>query len=190
MPEAITAVDTFYDEAIAVLTALRELPDVSLQVTAGNHFRKALLLASASYFERRVCDSVLDFTRQRAVGSTLVPNFLRNKAISRQYHSWFSWDASNANAFFALFGDEFKTMMIGRVKASDDLQSSVRAFLELGNERNRLVHQDYATFSLEKTMDEVYALYKKASLFVDQLPGALMECDANAAASMEVVPVR
>jgi uncharacterized protein with ParB-like and HNH nuclease domain len=47
-----------------------------------------------------------------------------------------------------------------------------RAFLELGNERNRLVHENYATFPMEKTLEEVYALYKKSCLFVDALPAA------------------
>jgi hypothetical protein len=55
--------------------------------------------------------------------------------------------------------------------------SSVRAFLELGNERNRLVHQNYATFPMEKTLDEIYALYQNAVMFVDALPSALRDCD-------------
>jgi len=51
----------------------------------------------------------------------------------------------------------------------------------MGNERNKLVHQDYATFQMEKTLDEVYTLYKSALDFVDSLPGALEECHAGLA---------
>ena len=174
-----TAVDRLYEEAAAVVHALQQTSELSLQVTAADHFRKALLLAAASYFEHRVCGCVLEFIRERAGGSALVENFVRNKAIARQYHTWFKWDENNANQFFSLFGSEFRTAMSGRVRESDDLRSAIRAFLEVGNERNRLVHQDYATFPLEKTLDEIYALYRSALNFVDGLPGALRQCDGS-----------
>ena len=175
-----TAVDRLYTEANAVIQLLRGSSEFSLQVAAADQFRKALLLAAASYFEDRVCNFVLELVRLRAKGSSLVENFVRNKAVARQYHSWFAWDGNNANQFFALFGSEFRASMTTRVRASSDLQSSIRAFLELGNERNRLVHQNYATFQMEKTLDEVYALYKASSLFVDALPVAFTEGDSVA----------
>lgn len=51
----------------------------------------------------------------------------------------------------------------------------VQAFLEIGRERNRIVHQDYGAISLEKTAEEIYALYQKAEQFVEQLPRLLSE---------------
>lgn len=104
--------------------------------------------------------------------------FVKNKAVSRQYHTWFKWDDSNANQFFGLFGSEFKQMMTDRVKASDELRISIRAFLEVGNERNKLVHQDYASFALEKTLDEIYSLYRQALNFVEGLGLHLRECSS------------
>ena len=68
--------------------------------------------------------------------------------------------------------------MVEQVK-TEEMQKSVRAFLELGNERNKLVHQNYATFSMEKTLEEIYELYKSASRFVDILPEALKTCEQN-----------
>jgi hypothetical protein len=65
-----------------------------------------------------------------------------------------------------------------RIRRVEELQSSVRAFLEIGNERNRLVHQDYATFQIEKTLDEIYILYQSALKFVEALPTALRDCDS------------
>ena len=103
--------------------------------------------------------------------------FVKNKAISRRSHTWFKWEDRNANQFFGLFGSEFKKMMSERIKASDDLGVSIRAFLEVGNERNKLVHQDFASFPLEKTLDEIYALYRQALLFVDDLAKHLRECN-------------
>ena len=60
--------------------------------------------------------------------------------------------------------------MITAVKTDDQLDISVKAFLEIGRERNRLVHQDYGTFTLEKTADEIYKLYQAALTFVEVLP--------------------
>ncbi|SPE54902.1 hypothetical protein SBV1_1970002 [Verrucomicrobia bacterium] len=62
-------------------------------------------------------------------------------------------------------------------RASDELADSIKALLEIGNERNRLVHQDYATFTLEKDSDEIYDLYQRGLLFVENLSDALRECD-------------
>jgi len=149
MPDE-TAVDRLYQEARAVIEALQLNADVSLQVAAADNLRKSLLLAAASYFEYRVCTLVLEFVRERSNGSVLVENFVRNKAIARQYHNWFAWDENTANKFFGWFGNEFNTAMKDRVKKSEPLTESIRAFLEVGSERNRLVHQDYATFPLEK----------------------------------------
>jgi RiboL-PSP-HEPN len=174
-----TAVDRLYSEANALINLLQHSSELSLQVAVSDQFRKALLLAAASYFEDRVCNLVLEYIRQRANGSSLIENFVRNKAIARQYHSWFSWERNNANSFFGLFGAEFKVLMSTRVEASIEMQTSIKAFLELGNERNRLVHQNYATFPMEKTLDEVYILYKNSREFVEALPDAFKDFDGG-----------
>jgi hypothetical protein len=36
-----------------------------------------------------------------------------------------------------------------------------------------------SAFPMEKTLDEVYGLYKTAIAFVDALPAALRECDGS-----------
>jgi hypothetical protein len=175
-----TPVDRLYEESSSVIAALgRDEP--SLAVAAADSFRKVLVLAAASHFEHRVCTCVLDFVHESANGNGLVVGFVKNKAISRQYHSWFKWDETTANQFFALFGSPFKQMMGERIKASEELRASIRAFLEIGNERNKLVHQDFASFPLEKTMEEIYALYRQSLLFVDGLTTHLRECDPSPA---------
>jgi len=170
-----TPVDRLYSESNAVIRALGPT-EPSLAIAAGDNFRKALVLAAASHFEFRVSTCVLGFVTERSDGSGLIVAFVKNKAVSRQYHTWFKWDDTNANQFFGLFGIDFKQMMAKRISASDELRDSIRAFLEIGNERNKLIHQDYASFALEKTLDEIYALYRQALLFVDGLAGHLREC--------------
>ena len=164
----LTPVDRLFEESLSVVRVLSPA-EPSLAISASDNFRKSLVLAATSYFEHRVSTCVTDFIHERANGSSLVVAFVRNKAIARQYHTWFKWDESNANQFFGLFGTDFKHMMQDRVKGSDDLQLSIRAFLEMGNERNKLVHQDFASFSLEKTLEEIYSLYQHGLAFVDSL---------------------
>lgn len=59
------------------------------------------------------------------------------------------------------------------VKDDPQLQSSIRAFLELGNLRNQLVHENFAVFPLEKTSGEIYQLYQVALFFVEIFPNKL-----------------
>jgi len=163
-------VDRVFREAGAIIEAVKAHADLSIEIAAADNLRKALLLAAASHFERVICTGVLEFVRKESNGNVRIEEFVRNKAIGRQYHTWFSWEGKNANQFFSLFGSEFSTKMKAYVSNNEVFDESIKAFLEIGNERNRLAHQDFATFSLEKTMEEIYALYQKALLFVRQFP--------------------
>jgi len=164
--EEKTIVDRLHTNFIDVVSFLKDKGEISFQVATEENFRKALLLAAASYFERRICDDIIIFAEETSSNSECLVEFVKNKAISRQYHTFFNWDSSNANAFFGLFGDSFRTLMTEEVENDGELAESVKAFIELGRERNRLVHQDFGTFPLEKTTDEIYELYQTALPFV------------------------
>lgn len=170
-----TVVDRLHDDLAALLIVLHQTQEISLLSTVDDNWRKSLLLSAASHFERRMTGCVLTFVSGEASGNPLVTSFVKNKAVNRQFHTWFSWEETNANSFFGLFGAPFRTFMKEKVRTDSELSESIKAFLELGAERNRLVHQDYGTFWMEKTADEIYGLYKKASRFVEEFPNALME---------------
>jgi hypothetical protein len=141
----------------------------SLVVTADEIFRKSLLLAAASYFELRVKDEVLNIVRRTTGNRDIVVELVRTKAVDRQYHTFFKWEGNNANVFFSMFGSGYSSFMKSRVAEDDQYAAAIKAFLEIGNDRNRLVHQDYGTFVLEKTADEIYQTYLKAASFVESL---------------------
>ena len=121
---------------------------------------------------------MLQLVSTHASGRDLIVEFVRNKAVERQYHTYFNWDRGNANAFFALFGEGFKGHMERRVKQEEAYDRAIKAFLELGSERNRLVHQDFGSYVLEKTVDEIMDTFHRARPFVDSL---LVEFAAYAA---------
>jgi hypothetical protein len=96
----MAVVDTIYTEfkdAVSVLAAAQEL---SLQITLESNLRKTLLLSAASYFEYTLSREVVAFTNEITSGNRLVSSLVQNKAIARQYHSWFDWGRANANKFF------------------------------------------------------------------------------------------
>lgn len=44
-----------------------------------------------------------------------IAEFIRNKAIERQYHTYFNWKenkATSINGFWGLWGDEFKNFFM------------------------------------------------------------------------------
>ena len=116
---------------------------------------------------------------KRTLRGTLVPDLVKNKAINnRLYFTFFDWNkGTNANQFFAIFGDAFKKRMIQEVTDNNQLQLSIKAFLEVGRDRNRLVHQNFASFVLEKTAAEIFELYERALYFVDLIPTRLRQTE-------------
>ena len=60
--------------------------------------------------------------------------------------------------------------MSDKAKNDEEIRDSITAFLELENLRNSLVHGNYAAFQLDKSVDDVLALYEKALRFVEDFP--------------------
>ena len=174
-----TVVDSLYDEFKALRDLLSASGEISLQSSADATFRKTLLLAAASYFETQVLDALLAFCAERTRDDELLLAFVKNQALHRRYHTLFSWGQPNANAFFSLFGEGFKDFMRGELSRDDDLTDAITAFLDIGNERNRLVHTNFAAFVMEKTTDEIYSVYRSGCRFVEALPRKLREYRAE-----------
>lgn len=172
---AHTIVDRLYHDFDELSKLLKASNEISLISSAEENFKKSLLLSAASYFEKKLSDCVIDFTCEVAGEQHIITSLIKNKAIKRQYHTWFKWEEKNANAFFGLFGPDFSQLAKDTVKTNSDLDNAIRAFLELGNDRNRLVHQDFGNFTLEKTTLEIYELYKSAMLFLEWIPTYLRE---------------
>jgi hypothetical protein len=171
MPSPI--IKRLYDENKLLITKLLADGEISLVTTIDDILRKTLLMSAASYFEHTICEAILEYVSEIADNDAAVISLVKAKAIERQYHTYFDWNASNANSFFSYFGEKYKLYAKEIVEKDPDLRESIRAFLELGSLRNQLVHQNYAIFPLEKTADEIYRLYIAAFRFVDFFPESL-----------------
>lgn len=164
----VTIIDQVYLENQQLVDLLRRSKEISLLNVAESHFRKSLLLSIASFFETRIRDSILEFVRTKSNDCVEVISFVRNKAVERQYHTYFDWKTGrNANSFFSLFGVEFKDSLGTEIEKAEELKKGMQAFLALGNSRNLLVHENFANYYVEQSAEEIYELYQKALLFVE-----------------------
>src|SRR5436190_4771399 len=114
---ADTIVDRLHAEFNALVTYLDAGAQPSLRNTAEETFRKALLISAASYFESQLTDTLISFARHSTHPATPIPEFIRNKALTRQFHTLFNWEAKNANQFFGLFGEGFRAYMQALIKS-------------------------------------------------------------------------
>lgn len=173
-------IDKQFEAGSALVKYLTDKKELSFTSEAENNFRKNLLLSAASYFEKEVCEILIQFAKSRSSNCDLIVSFIKSKGISRQYHTLFEWEKTNANKFFSHFGDMFKKQMEKKIDEDLNLQKGVKAFLELGRERNRLVHQNFAEVALDKTAMEIYDLYKTSVSFIDCLRKELILAEENA----------
>lgn len=162
-----TPVERVYADLQSAVQALGDPTQISLRSSVEDLFSKALLLSAASWFEYRITESILAVCSEFSNNSSLWVSFVRNKGVSRQFHSYFDWEAKNATKFFGLFGPGFAGYMRAQVAADPQLVRAIEAFLDLGNDRNRMVHGNYGSFVLEKTAVDIFKLYEQANLFAE-----------------------
>ena len=162
-------IQTLIDDYRDLNKFLMDNGQVSESLTVAEHYRKILLLSCASYYETRIVEIINKFVEAKAADNR-ISAFVSNKAISRQYHTYFNWDqTSNINSFLGLFGADFKDQISAEIKADKALQEQVKAFLSIGSERNKMVHNNFLECKLDKTFDEIVALQEKANLLVEYL---------------------
>ena len=151
-----------------VMQLVRGSGDMSLALRVEAEFKKALVMAAASYFESTLTGIVLEAFDEGTNGNGVLVSFVRAKAVERRYHDWFNWKVSNANQFFGAFGTDFKEHMERKQKGAPEARRAVSAFLQLGHLRNEVAHKNYAVYSVQLTVDEIVRLYEDASKFVSE----------------------
>jgi hypothetical protein len=162
-------VEGLYSEFQILLAYLNSNSEISMSSLADTNLKKNLILSSASYFEVTITNSLTEYFAEKSNNSFCIKEFLVNKGLKRQYHTLFDWEKNNANTFFAFFGQDFKFFMEEKVKNDDSLNSSIKNFLEIGRERNRLVHQNFGNYNIEKTLEEIFESYKQSLNFTTKI---------------------
>ncbi len=162
-----TIIDVLIERHMEIREFLNKNNEFSLASNSDDEFRKVLVLSIASYFESLITDSLSNLAQK--TNSELVWNFVRHKAISRQYHTYFDWNGKNINTFLKLFGDSFKVSISRDIEQSDELKTGSMAFLNLGGKRNVLVHENFAASSIDWSIEEILKKYNSALNFINFL---------------------
>ena len=159
-------IKALYEEYNDLIAFCRANNQVSFEMYINDTYRKTLLLSAASYFESIITNAIHNYAREISKQNDEIVSFIDNKAINRQFHTYFDWDKNNANQFFKLFGDTFKEKARLLIK-SNGLEEAERIFLSIGHERNCLVHQNYIEYQINGTFEEIYAKYQVACGFIE-----------------------
>ena len=84
-------IDRIYEEHKELKEFLEKHKEISLSVSTDEIYRKTLLLAISSYFEDRITNCVLEYVQEQTHEKHIISELVRNKYISRQYHTCFRW---------------------------------------------------------------------------------------------------
>lgn len=169
MPDSVHRLVESHRAAMSFVPA----EQVSLRADTEATFGKTLLIAAGSYFEALLSRAVYDVFMDGTGGTQALADFVWGKAVTRRYHDWFDWDRRNANKFFGAFGSGFQSHMKERIEKTPGLEDAIRSFMEIGSLRNVLAHDDLASYSLNKTVQEIFELYERALGFVETFPSEL-----------------
>ncbi|MGH9483309.1 MAG: HEPN domain-containing protein [Terriglobales bacterium] len=161
-------VEAYHQHAIDAL-ALLGTAEPSLSAALRANLSKGMLLAAASFFEFGLMRHLEHVYRSRLEIAPHLAEFVIKAGMERRYHSLFAWKENNANQFFALFGEDFARRLKELVAGDDELRTAVRDFMRLGQLRNELAHENFAAYSLNLTLDEVFTLYQSARKFLAEL---------------------
>ena len=153
-----------YAENRDLLEFLTASKEITYHRVADDAFRKGLALSSASLFENLITDALTRYAKHHSSNNLCLMSMLKVRVFTKQFHTFFEW-GKNAGPFFKLLGEDLGKSLEKECK-NEPLRTALGSFLELGQLRNELVHQNYATYPLEKTAQEVFELYSKALVFV------------------------
>ena len=121
-------VDEIYQDVSGLFEFLRCQEQLEFLKFVDNSSRKLLLISAASYFEKRLSDFVIQLAEGVTSNDHVLVNLIRRTAVERQYHTWFAWDARNANKFFSIFGGNFKDFAQKKISENESKIYQSRIF--------------------------------------------------------------
>lgn len=160
-------IERVYEELVEIRKIVISSNDASAIADYGAYSAKVLLLAVASYFERMVISAIQKYLNN-SIKSTPIRHFSFHQAVERKFFNFFDFssNAKNINKFISVFGDDFSLWATNDLKIQGIGQEIQVEFLGLCRLRNSLVHENYATYLINKTLDEIKESFDKASKVV------------------------
>lgn len=163
------SVENLYRSLQEVMEILSGTGEITLLTYLEESARKTVLLGAASEFEHDLCQLVRHFSAKMSGDSEHLVALIEQKAINRQYHTWFNWKDGSASTFFSLFGANFSDHMKKMKKDDAGFSAATDAFLEIGQTRNLLVHSNFSAYYIEKTAAEIFETYRLGRGFIERV---------------------
>ena len=166
-------IDEKYKEYTEALNNLSIGIGPSLSIDLRVELTKNFVLSVGSFFERYITELIKEFVTCSSSNNETIISMIEMKAINRQFHTYFSWDKANVNSFLALLGPSKRIEFDTKKEGDIILQEGIKKFLTLGNTRNELAHQNFAEYSLQKTLEEYYTDFQNAKVFLSTITNLL-----------------
>ena len=140
--------------------------EVSFATYINNVYKKVLVLSAASFFESAITKQISAYAVNATKLDKRIVTLIESKVLERQYHTLFDWNSNNTNVFWKLFGETTKSKVRELISMDENLKKAERAFIDLGKQRNLLVHENFAEYDVNTTVEEIYDKYKDACIFL------------------------
>lgn len=137
---------------------------VSDQISLDTHFRKLLVLATASHLESLMYFHVKEYFADLGPSTY---EFVRRSAIESQFFRWFDFKSPKPASFFKGFGKECHALYTEKLNESDAFEQAGLSFMLLCATRNSIIHTNLAEASFELTPGEIENHYRRAVEFPD-----------------------
>jgi len=163
-----------YAELEAIGVIVDASGDVSAIASYNVNSAKILLLTGASYFERSIVAAIEDHLNT-VTPSLTIRHFTFHQSVDRKFFSLFDFSASNKNisGFLSKFGPDFSEWAKEDMRAQGIDADTQAAFLAFCRLRNNLVHNNFATYNIDKTLADVRADFDKALKLVSWVENCL-----------------
>src|ERR1700745_2821449 len=120
-----TVIDALYDQNRQALDVVSAAEEISIASDLDNKLKKHLVMAAASYFETEVRHAIEGFAVAASKNNPAIISLIKQKALERQYHTYFDWEKRNANKFFSHFGESFSARCKQEVNSEKELGEAI-----------------------------------------------------------------
>jgi len=163
-------VESIYEDYCGLVEDLKERSPSGL-AALNRTYHKVILVAAASSLEnqvKRVVESLFSEHGRDELGV-----FVAKRVLDRDYYRLFDWNNEKAKSFFSSFGPHCSRLFEETRRNDGEFERQHSSFMRIGRLRNQLVHQNYATFILDVTPEELVILYRSAVLFPGRFGGII-----------------
>lgn len=171
--DSTPTIDRVFEEIKAVRSLVEQAESGSDLVSYDALSSKIIIVSSASYFEGVIVRLILELSAEMGAHAVVI-SFIHRQGLDKKFHQLFSWKEKSMNNFFKLFGEAAKKHLIEKSRQSD-IEQAIQDFLYIGQQRNYLVHNNFAGHSLDCTPDEAWTRHKSAARFTGWLKSTLTD---------------